>query len=833
MKDNNEKLLNGLTQSQANERLKKYGYNDLEVQKSQTLLEIILEILKEPMFILLIASALIYFFVSKEVLEGLIMIFSVVLMIAIDVVQQYKTDKSLEKLREMSSPKAIVKRDGKFVEIESSCVVPGDVMQITEGDKVCADGRILSLSDLAVDESVLTGESDIIYKTLSDDGDGRFKQNYVYQGTSVVLGSAEILVTETGSKTQVGQIGQSILDAPSRPTPLEKQVNGLVKKVSSYALIMLVIVVIITYFQFHDFYKSIISGLTFAISTIPEEFPVILTIFLSLGAYRLSAKKSLIRRLSSVETLGCVSVLCVDKTGTLTENKMTVSKILPFGSCSTDYIEKISVLACEKNSYDPMEKAILKHCKINSADLFLNELITEYPFTSKLKMMGHVWKIQDKIITAVKGSPEGVLKICKLTESKRELILKQQAELASDGCRVIAVAAKETSSLDSVPSNIEDCELDFIGFISLSDPPRKEVKKSIDVCKKAGIKVIMITGDNPITAKAIGKQIGFSDYNNFLTGDQIDSMSEEELTEAVKNTNIFARVVPEQKLKIIKAIKQNGLTVAMTGDGVNDAPALKYADIGIAMGKRGTSIAKEASDMILLDDNFSTIVETVKDGRRIYDNIQKAVRYVLTFKVPVILISLFVPLMGLSPMLLPIHIVLLELILDPVSAIVLERQPAEKNIMSKKPRDVSKKLISLKDIVKIIFQGLIIFLSAFSSYVTIFSKFGDEALARSFSISILILSNILLIYINSSDTQSMFYVMKTFVKDKIILTIICFILAMLGLILYFEPMRIVFKTSQLNLWQLITVIMISIISVIWYEVVKTWNHSKEIKKNNT
>ena len=809
MKDNNEKLLNGLTQNQANERLKQYGYNDLEAQKSQTLLQIILEILKEPMFILLIASALIYFFVSKEVLEGLVMIFSVVLMIAIDVVQQYKTDKSLEKLREMSSPKAIVKRDGKFIEIESSCVVPGDVMQITEGDKVCADGRILSLSDLAVDESVLTGESDIIYKTLSYDGEGRFKQNYVYQGTSVVLGSAEILVTETGSKTQVGQIGQSILDAPIRPTPLEKQVNGLVKKVSSY------------------------SGLTFAISTIPEEFPVILTIFLSLGAYRLSAKNSLIRRLSSVETLGCVSVLCVDKTGTLTENKMTVSKILPFGDCSTDYIEKISVLACEKNSYDPMEQAILKHCKINSANLFSNELIAEYPFTSKLKMMGHVWKIQDRIITAVKGSPEGVLKICKLTESKRELILKQQAELASDGCRVIAVAAKETISLDGVPSNIEDCELDFIGFISLSDPPRKEVKKSIDVCKKAGIKVIMITGDNPITAKAIGKQIGLSDCNNFLTGDQIDSMSDEELAEAVKNTNIFARVVPEQKLKIIKAIKQNGLTVAMTGDGVNDAPALKYADIGIAMGKRGTSIAKEASDMILLDDNFSTIVETVKDGRRIYDNIQKAVRYVLTFKVPIILISLFVPLMGLSPMLLPIHIVLLELILDPVSAIVLERQPAEKNIMLKKPRDVSKKLILFNDIVKIIFQGFIIFLSAFSSYVTIFSKFGDEALARSFSISILILSNILLIYINSSDTQSMFYVMKTFMKDKIILAIICFILAMLGSILYFEPMRIVFKTSPLNLWQLMAVIMISIISVIWYEVVKTWNRSKEIKKNNT
>ncbi|MBP0979134.1 MAG: cation-translocating P-type ATPase [Oscillospiraceae bacterium] len=817
----------GLSETKAKELLKKYGYNRLEAVKTKTIFDIALEVLKEPMFILLIITAFIYFFISKEIVEGLIMILSVIFMMAIDIIQEYKTDKSLEKLRELSEPKALVKRDGKIIEIDSANVVPGDILIITEGDKICADGVILSQSDLAVDESSLTGESDIIYKNISEDQNNNyFKVNHVYQGTNVVLGSAEIKVTATGQNTETGKIGKSILETPMRPTPLETQVRGLVKSVSFLALLMLVAVFFITYYRYNDLYKAILSGITFAISTIPEEFPVVLTIFLSLGAYRLSTKKSLIRKLSSVETLGGISVLCVDKTGTLTENKMQVSNISCLKPDNQEYLKKIAVLACEKNSYDPMEQAIIKYCNLDTDKLFENKLITEYPFTSELKMMGHVWELNNKPLIAVKGSPESVLKISKLTESQKTQIERQQYDLSKEGYRVIAVAAIELQSESEIPKNIKDCELEFIGLISFVDPPREAVFESIKICNQAGIKVIMITGDNPVTARAIGSKIGLSLDGNILTGDQIESMSDEQLTLAVKNTNIFARVIPEQKMKIIKAIKSNNLVVAMTGDGVNDAPALKFADIGIAMGQRGTNVAKEASDMVLLDDNFSTIVETIKDGRRIRDNISKAIRYVLTFKVPIVLITLLLPFIGLSPMLMPIHIVLLELIVGPISAIVLERQPAEKNIMKKNPIDISKKLISFGDLFKIIFQGLIIFLNTFISYITIIKNNGDENLARSFALSILVFSNIFLVYVNSSDTKSIFEVIKEFSKDKIIWLIVGSVIIFQLLLLYLSPLSFVFKTRALSSSQLISVILISIVSVIWYEFFKLFINFK-------
>lgn len=823
-----EKMTNniGLSKIEAKELLKEFGYNRLEAIKTKTIFDISLDVLKEPMFILLIATALIYFFISKEIVEGLIMILSVVFMMAIEIVQEYKTDKSLEKLRELSEPKALVKRDGKIIEIDSANVVPGDVMIITEGDKICADGVILSHSDLAVDESSLTGESDIIYKNISEDENSHFKINHVYQGTNVVLGSAEIKVTQTGKNTETGKIGKIILETPMRPTPLEKQVRKLVKSVSAIAIVMLVAVFFITYFKYNNFYKAVLSGITFAISTIPEEFPVVLTIFLSLGAYRLSTKKSLIRKLSSVETLGGISVLCVDKTGTLTENKMKVANITCFKPDNQDYLKKVSVLACEKNSYDPMEQAIIKYCNLDTEKLFENRLITEYPFTSKLKMMGHVWELDNKPFIAVKGSPENVLKISKLTENQKNQIEKQQYALSKEGFRVIAVAGICLEDESQIPDKIESCELEFIGLISFIDPPRETVSDSIKICNQAGIKVIMITGDNPITAKAIGSKIGLSLDENILTGDQIESMTDEQLAIAVKNTNIFARVVPEQKMKIIKAIKSNNMVVAMTGDGVNDAPALKYADIGIAMGQRGTNVAKEASDMVLLDDNFSTIVDTIKDGRRIFDNISKAIRYVLTFKVPIVLITLLLPLLGLNSMLMPIHIVLLELIVGPISAIVLERQPAEINIMNKKPRDISKKLISLGSLFKIIFQGLVIFLNTFISYITIIKNSGDENLARSFALSVLIFSNIFLVYVNSSDTKSIFKVIKEFSKDKIIWLIIGSVIIFQLLLLYVSPLSFVFKTKALNLFQLCSVILISTVSVIWYEFIKLFINLK-------
>lgn len=821
----------GLTDVEAANRLKQYGLNKLEDAKPKTIWSITLDVLKEPMFILLGITAFIYFFVAKEVIEGLVMIFSIVLMMAIEVVQEYKTDKSLEKLKELSQPKTLVKRNGKVVEVDSEYIVPGDVMLVSEGDKISADGIVLCQNDLAVDESSLTGELDVIYKTTEEDNVNHFKRNFVYQGTNVILGSAEVKVTATGKNTQTGKIGTSILQAPVGPTPLEKQVRGLVKTVSIFALIMLIAIFSITYFKSNNLYNAVISGITFAISAIPEEFPVVLTVFLSLGAYRLSTKKSLIRKLTSVETLGGISVLCVDKTGTLTENNMKVDNVFCNNGVEEFYLKKIAVLACEKKSYDPMEQAILKYCNLDVDKLFANRLITEYPFTAKLKMMGHVWVLDDnKFTIAVKGSPESVLKICKLTEGQRLKIEQEQNEMAKKGLRVIAVAATVCNNECEIPGEISDCELNFLGLIGFIDPPRKEVAKSIEICNKAGVQVIMITGDNLVTAKSIGEQIGLLATENVLTGEQIEAMSEDELAKAVKHTNIFARVIPEQKMKIIRAIKKNGAVVAMTGDGVNDAPALKYADIGIAMGKRGTNVAKEASDMVLLDDNFSTIVETIKDGRRIYDNICKAISYVITFKLPIALMALVIPFFGLTPMLLPIHVVLLELFIDPVSALVLERQPAEKNVMTKKPRDISKGIITIRSLAKIMLQGGIIFLATFFSYVVIASNTGNENLARSFSLATLMFSNIFLIYVSVSETKLAIDVAKEFMKDKIIWLVVGFILLCLFALIYVKQLNVIFKTEPLTLGQILTVICVSFISVIWYEMVKILKKGKKSVK---
>ena len=820
----------GLTKLQVDERFKKYGYNQLEEIKKNLLWKIFINVLKEPMFILLILTALIYFFISKEIQEGLIMIFSVAIMMGISIIQEYKADKSLEKLRELSQAKVKVKRDGNILEVDSKYLVPDDIMIITEGDRVSADGIILTHNDLATDESSLTGESDTIYKTSTPDQHNHFKKNYVYQGTSVVLGSAEVKVTATGKNTETGKIGKSILEAPQRPTPLEKQIRSLVKKFSIVAITIMVAIFSISYIQSRNLYSAIISGITFAISAIPEEFPVVLTIFLSLGAYRLASKNSLIRKLSSVETLGGISVLCVDKTGTLTENRMQLSIAMPFGVTDSD-LDKIAALACEHNSYDPMEQNILKHCKHDIDALFSNKLVKEYPFNSSTKMMGHVWEIDGKIFVTAKGAFEGIIKLCELNDKDRDDIHNHHDTLSKQGNRILAVAYGYYDNEDTVPDTLTECNLKIAGLIGFSDPPRKEVPNSIKICNEGGIKVIMITGDNALTASTIGKNIGLLEYENTLTGDQIESMNEDELAIAVKHTSIFARVIPEQKMKIINAIKKNGLVVAMTGDGVNDAPALKYADIGIAMGQRGTNVAKEASDMVLLDDNFATIVETIKDGRRIYDNIKKAIIYVVTCKIPIALLALLVPLFGFPAVLLPVHVVLLELVIDPIAAVVFERQHADKDIMTKKPRDMSKSMISLPNLFKIAIKGIFMFLASFFSYTYFLNQTGNSNLARSFSLSVLILSNLILVFATMLETKSEINFIDKFIKDKVALSIMGFIVVCLLCLIYITPLHSLFKTTSLSLTQLALALAISMISVLWYNVLLSFSN-KKVQTNN-
>jgi len=830
----NSKLTSGgLTANEAKARQLKHGKNELSNKKKESFAKKVLHIICEPMFLLLIIAATIYF-IFGEPLDGLIMLIAVTAIICIDIIQEWKTDKTLSALKDLTTPHIKVIRDSKEIQIASVDLVPGDFMLLYEGIKIPADGFIVSCSDLRVDESSLTGEAEDVWKVSIDDScesSDYWRKDYCYAGTFVTHGSAVVCVDKIGKTTEYGKIGVTVAEAPEERTPLQKQIGDIVKLCAGLATVLFALVSVVTWFNlpsyvFQDrFITSLLSGIALAMAMIPEEFPVILTVFLSMGAWRLAKKHSLVRTLSSVETLGAVSVLCVDKTGTITMNQMTVQEVWAVDGDSEGLCEVMG-LACETDAYDPMEKAMLEYCErlgINRGHLFGGELISEYAFTNALKMMGHVWHHDGELIIAAKGSPERLLTICRLSNAERVLIESKVCEMSQQGLRVIAVASAVLDDTSDIPESLTVCSLVFCGLIGLADPPRASVKNDIALCSKAGIRVVMITGDNGVTAAAIAKKIGMKNYDNVITGDVLEKLSDDELRDRVKTVSIFSRVIPEHKMRIVKAFQNNGEIVAMTGDGVNDAPALKYADIGIAMGKRGSEVSREAADLIIMDDNFSTIVDTVKDGRRIYGNIRKAVGYVFTIHIPPMLIALLLPLLGIhstSLMLLPLHIVLLELFIDPTCSVVLERQPAEINVMECRPRDPKGKLLDVKILVKNVLQGLAIFGASFWVYYFMLMRgVGDAAVARSMGFAVIIVANLFLVLVNSSDVDSVVVSIKRLFRDRVVWVVNVFTLVCLFIFLY-TPVNSLLKFAPLSLVQFLLVLGLGAGSVLWYEVVK-------------
>ncbi|MEG1894352.1 MAG: cation-translocating P-type ATPase [Clostridia bacterium] len=820
----------GLSSKQAQELLLQYGKNELAPQKKQNFFRKILHIIAEPMFLLLLVAAVIYF-VLGEPRDGAIMLIFVLGIISIDAIQEWKTDKTLAALRDLSAPHINVIRDGVEVDIPSCDLVPGDLMLICEGVKIPADGIVIRCNDLCVDESSLTGEAEGVWKAPSEQcepSSDYWRKDYCYTGTLVTQGTASVLVDKTGAATQYGKIGAGVAAASQSPTPLQKQTGKLVKTCAGIAAVLFALVGVVTFINIPDhtpgarIIESILSGITLAMAMIPEEFPVILTVFLSMGAWRLAKKNSLVRRLPSVETLGAVSVLCVDKTGTITLNKMTVHDTWAVNG-NTKQLCEIMGLACETDAYDPMEKAMISHCEtlgIPKEHLFGGELISEYAFTNELKMMGHVWRHDGEILIAAKGSPERIMTICNFTGDERATAEAQINQMSAQGLRVIAVGIQKPATQLDIPADITMCSLTLLGLIGLADPPRENVKHDIELCTKAGIRVVMITGDNGITASSIAKKIGIPNATNIITGDMLTGMDDDELRARVKDVSIFSRVIPEHKMRIVRAFQANGEIVAMTGDGVNDAPALKHADIGIAMGKRGSEVSREAADLILMDDNFSTIVDTVRDGRRIYDNIRKAVGYVFTIHIPIALASLLAPILGIAPtmlFLLPLHVVLLELIIDPTCSIVLERQPAEPDIMQRPPRDPNEKLLTAGMLTKSIIQGLVLFAASFGVYYLMLDL--GAQIARSMGLTVLMLGNLFLVQVNSSATECMFRSIKRLARDKVMWFTNLGTLAGLLLILY-TPLSGILKLAPLTLGQFLFASGLAALAVMWYEIVK-------------
>ena len=824
---------NGLTSEQVKKLQEKYGKNELTQEKKQSFFKKALHVICEPMFLLLIFAALIYFILG-EPRDGAIMLVFVFGVISIDVIQEWKTDKTLNALKDLSAPHVKVLRDEKETVIPSKDLVPGDLMLIAEGVKIPADGTVLKANDLCVDESSLTGEPEGVWKVTPDEEEPSldyWRKDYCYAGTLVTQGSACILVDKIGASTEYGKIGKNVAAAPETPTPLQKQTRKLVKLCAVIAAVLFALVGVITYFNIRDhafgsrLIESILSGITLAMAMIPEEFPVILTVFLSMGAWRLAKKHSLVRKLPSVETLGAVSVLCVDKTGTITMNQMTVRETWAVDGDS-DTLCEIMGLGCEADAYDPMEKAMLNYCEtvgITKEHLLSGQLLAEYSFTNELKMMGHVWQHDGEIIVAAKGSPERILTLCDLDAEEKIQAEDKILELSQQGLRVIAVGRMNPKSITEIPDKITDCKLTLCGLVGLADPPRQSVKQDIQQCIKAGIRVVMITGDNGVTASSIAKQIGMPNSDSIISGDELNQMSDEELRKRIEHVSIFSRVVPEHKMRIVRAFQENGEIVAMTGDGVNDAPALKYADIGIAMGKRGSEVSREAADLILMDDNFSTIVDTVRDGRRIYDNIRKAVGYVFTIHIPIALASLLAPFLGISPanlLLLPLHVVLLELIIDPTCSIVLERQPAEHDIMHRKPRNPNEKILTAATLIKSVLQGIVIFAAAFGTYLVFLKQSsGNAPLARTMGLTIIILANLFLVQVNSSNCDFALQSLFQLAKDKVMWAVNIVTFGGLLLILY-TPFSTFLKLTPLSGTQFVMAAVLSAVSVYWYEAVK-------------
>ncbi|MGZ3630172.1 MAG: cation-translocating P-type ATPase, partial [Ktedonobacteraceae bacterium] len=671
--------ITGLSEQEATARLAKEGYNELPSTGRRGIVKIAFEIVREPMFILLIAGGIIYLLLG-DIREALILLGSIFVIMGITFYQENRTERALEALRDLSSPRALVIRDGVQKRIAGREVARGDMLMLAEGDRVPADAALLWSLNLSVDESLLTGESVPVRKVTWDNRTetmalvrpGGDDLPFVYSGTMVVQGQGIAEVQATGLNTELGKIGKALQTVESEETSLHRETGRLVRILAIMGIAFCLVVVILYGLTRGNWLNGLLAGITLAMSLLPEEFPVVLTIFLALGAWRIAQNEVLTRRMPAVETLGSATVLCVDKTGTLTLNRMSVSRLFAAGSVFTipthhatgqqnnDHLlpeafhelVEYSILASQQDPFDPMEKAMRQ-----LGDLYLAQtehihrdwtLIREYPLSPILLAISHVWNSpsSETYVIAAKGAPEAIMDLCHLDEAQKEELSRQIIHMADDGLRVLGVARAYFMHTEPLPGEQHDFDFKFIGLIGLADPVRPGVADSVKECYTAGIRVVMITGDYSGTARNIAQQIGLKSTDECITGTELDEMKDTELQERIKSVNIFARVVPEQKLRLVNALKANGEIVAMTGDGVNDSPALKSSHIGIAMGGRGTDVARESAALVLLDDDFSSIVHAVKLGRRIYDNIRKAMIYILAIHVPIAGISLVPLLLG-------------------------------------------------------------------------------------------------------------------------------------------------------------------------------------------
>jgi Ca2+-transporting ATPase len=830
--------LSGLSDEQVLLIRSREGFNELPSTKQRSIPGIILDVAREPMFILLVASGLIYV-VLGDLREALMLLSFVFVIIGITVYQEQRTERALEALRDLSSPRALVIREGEQKRIPGREVVTGDILILSEGDRVPADAELFAVNNLTVDESILTGESVPVQKVRKEDGDAAGKRAggdnppVVYSGTLVVQGQGLARVIATGARTEMGKIGTLLTVVKREDTPLNKEVSHLVRDIALVALLLCSVIVFVYGMTRQDWIGGLLAGITLAMALLPEEFPVVLTVFLALGAWRISQEKVLTRQVPAVENLGSATVLCVDKTGTLTQNRMAVQKFLVHGeTCPYDStmvvpefchsLIEFSILACKRDPFDPMEKALRRLADDLAGTEHIHEdwtLIQEYPLSPELLAMSNVWQISENedYVVAAKGAPEAIADLCHLGEERRKELEVDVDTLAAEGLRVLGVARALTPRT-RIPDIQHDISFSFLGLVGLADPIRPSVPESVQECYSAGIRVIMITGDYPLTAQTIARQIGLRNSDRYITGTELDTLSDELLRERSREVNVFARVVPEQKLRIVKMLKETGETVAMTGDGVNDAPALKAADIGIAMGGRGTDVAREAASLVLLDDNFTSIVAAIKLGRRIYDNLKKAVAYILSIHVPIAGVSLFPVLFGFPLILLPVHIVFLELIIDPSCSVVFESEPEESGIMNRPPRRAKEGLFSRHTVGLSLLQGSVVLVVILIVYLAAGMRGLGETESRALAFTSIVIANLGLIFTNRSWSETIFQTVHR--TNRALWIVTAGTLLFLGLVLMVPTLQDLFRFSPLGPMEILLSLVAGAVSVLWFEFFK-------------
>jgi Ca2+-transporting ATPase len=817
----------GLSDAQVSKSRKRFGSNKIDNNSESAIWHSLKEAVTEPMFVLLVAAAVIYFILG-EFSDAWFMSGAIILVSAISIYQDKRSENALNSLKEFTQPHSTVIRNNSVVPLLSEEIVVGDYVVVSEGELVPADGVIKQLNDFSVNESILTGESFSVTKDVESEDN-----NKLYSGTLAESGQSVFEVSAVGEHTKLGQLGKSVQTIKKGNTPLQKQINTFVKWMALAGGIIFLIIWGINFYESRNVLDSLLKGLTIAMSVLPEEIPVSLATFMALGAWRLMKMGIIVKDTSVVEALGAATVLCTDKTGTITENRMELYQLYDFiadeklskenwKSTSAQNLISTAMWASETVPFNPMEKAIHKAYVENVSKDLRSEfkMIHEYPLAGTPPMMTHIFE-NDKgeRIIAVKGAPEAILTKSMLNEEEKKMMNNQLESFAREGLRVLGVGVIDFRGND-FPKAQTEFRIHFLGLVGFYDPPKKDISHVFQKLYDAGIKLKIITGDNPVTTAAIAKQANFKGYEKTITSRELLRLNDVEFDKAVIDNNLFTRMFPEVKLKIIESLKRQGNIVGMTGDGVNDGPALKAANIGIAMGRRGSEIAKEASSLILTDDDFGKMVDAVAMGRKIYTNLKKAIQYIISIHIPIILtVALPLVLGWIYPSIFtPVHVIFLELIMGPTCSIVYENEPLEKNSMLQKPRVITNTFFKFKELSLSIFQGLAITAGTLFMYQLAVQKGYSEEMTRSLVFTTLIFANVFLTLVNRSFYFSVLNTLRN--KNVLLRIVIIATIALLAMILYIPSITAFFKITSLSGIQLLWSVATAFVSVIWFEIYK-------------